>query len=321
MTSSQDSLATLVSAELHLFRIGGPILTFIGTLGSLLNLVVFTQKNLRKNPCSIYFIAFNLGNLLSIYFAFLILTLSRGYHINYNTINLAICRLHSYAAILLNCLSPSYLILAAIDRILITSSNALTRQKSTCRLAYISIVGVTLFWVLFHIHALILTRIIPITPNISICYFEEGAYLTFISYFAIMKEMVALSLMIICSLWSIKNIRKPHPAAAGNNLAMNRTGGPTNNLQSNASKDRQMIRMLFIDISMNVLFSFLYAIYFVYGQITENHTKSYAQLQIENIVLFLSLYLVNIPFCTSCYTNLIVSKTYRKEVKKLLSCR
>jgi hypothetical protein len=319
MTSSDDSLAVLKSAELYLYQVGGPILMFIGTIGCLLNLSVFTQKNLRKNPCSIYFIAYNLANFIYIYSSLLSLTLGIGYEIDPSAYNLGICHLRLYITILFNCLSPFYLILAAIDRILITSPNALTRQKSTRRLAYACLGGGTLFWALFHSHALILSNITQVGPNIFLCYYEQGVYLAFISYYSIIKEVVALSLMIFCGLWSIKNIRSTHSITAATDLSVTRIGGVTGNLRSNSSKDRQLMFMLLMDITIYALFSFVFAISLMYTQITQNYIKSADRLQIESIVTFICLYSAGIPFCTSCYANLIVSKTFRKEVKKIFS--
>jgi hypothetical protein len=319
MTSSDDSLAVLKSAELYLYQVGGPILMFIGTIGCLLNLSVFTQKNLRKNPCSIYFIAYNLANFIYIYSSLLSLTLGIGYEIDPSAYNLGICHLRLYITILFNCLSPFYLILAAIDRILITSPNALTRQKSTRRLAYACLGGGTLFWALFHSHALILSNITQIGPNIFLCYYEQGNYLAFISYYSIIKEIIALSLMIFCGLWSIKNIRSTHRITAATDLSVTRIGGVTGNLRSNSSKDRQLMFMLLMDITIYALFSFVFAISLMYTQITQNYIKSADRLQIESIVTFICLYSAGIPFCTSCYANLIVSKTFRKEVKKIFS--
>jgi hypothetical protein len=319
MTSSDDSLAVLKSALVYLYQVGGPILIFIGTIGCLLNLSVFTQKNLRKNPSSIYFIAFNLSNFIYIFSSILNLTLNVGYEINPSAYNLATCRLRNYMGFLFDCLSPFYLILAAIDRILITSPNALTRQKSTPRLAYICLGGGTLFWILFYSHVFILSNIIEIGPNIFLCYFQQGVYGAFLSYYSIMKQVVALSSMIFCGLWSIKNIRSTRHNTATNDLSATGTGGPRGNLQATSSKDRQILFMLLMDITIYALFSFTYEIYLIYEQITQNYAKSYDRIQIESNLQYLCLYIITIPFCTSCYTNLIASKTFRKEVKKILS--
>jgi hypothetical protein len=205
--------------------------------------------------------------------------------------------------------------LASIDRILITSPNALTRQRSTRRLAYTCIISVTLFWVLFHIHVLIWTNIIQIVPNQFLCYFQ-GVYLDFIGYYFLIEEIIALSLMIIFGLWSIKSIRSIRRVRVAPDLSVNRpaVGG---GLHSTSSKDRQLIFILLMDTTIYALFSFVYTIFLLYEQITQNYTKSPDRMQIESFVRNLCSFSVGIPFCISSYGNLIVSKTFRNEVKKV----
>jgi len=316
MSSSTNIIAEIESANQYLYRIGCPILMLIGTVSCIINLIIFTQKNLRKSPCSIYFIAYNCSNFVYIYSSLLSLTLSIGYNIDVSAYNLVICRLHLYVTILFNCLSPFYLILASIDRILITSPNAVTRRRSTRRFAYTCVISVTLFWALFHIHALIFMNIIQLGPNDFVCYFQ-GTYLDFIDYYSLITAIITLLLMIICGVWSIKNIRSIRRLRVAPDLSLIRPG-LGGGLNSTSSKDRQLIFILVMDTTIYVLFSFVYTIFLMYEQITRNYTKSADQIQIENFVNYLCLFIIGIPFCISCYANLTVSKTFRNEVKKVL---
>ncbi|CAF1234373.1 unnamed protein product [Rotaria sp. Silwood1] len=317
-SSASETIAAMKAAQKYLYQCGGPILMLIGTIGCMLNLIVFTQKALRKNPCSIYFIAYNVANFLYIYSSLLALTLSVGYSIDVSIYNLIICRLRLYTVSLFNTLSPFYLILASVDRIFVTSSNALTRQRSTRRFAYLCILIGTLFWALFHSHALIASNIRQLAPNAFLCYFQQGIHLVFVSYYAVIKETSTLLLMIICGLWSVKNIRNIQHVRGVTNLSTSRTTTEGSS-HSASSKDRQLIFMLLLDIIICASFSFAFAIFLMYQQITQNYTKSSDQIQIENIVRNLCLFSAGIPFCTSCYANLIVSKTFRYEAKKALS--
>jgi hypothetical protein len=320
MSSSADVIASIKLAQLYLFQVGSVILLFIGTLSAILSMAVFSQKNLRKNPCSIYLIAYNVANLAYIYSTVLPLTLSEGFKIDYTIYHLGLCHLRFYAAILFNCLSPFYLILASIDRILVTSRNVHIRQRSTLRLAYLCLIIGTLFWAVFHCHALIFTEIIEESPTDFLCYYQPGTYLAFFSYYAIIKEITAFSLLTIFGLWSIRNVRNALRARVVINESMNGItveGG----LRSTSSKDRQLALMLLLDATIYALFSFVYASFLMYQQITQNVVKSSERTTIENFVTVLCIFMMSIPFCISLYTNLIVSKTFRSEVKKVLSCR
>jgi hypothetical protein len=113
--------------------------------------------------------------------------LSIGYRIDASVYNLVVCRLRLYTVALFNLLSPFYLILASVDRVLIKSRNALTQRRSTRRLAYICILIGSLFWAVFHCHALIFSTITQIGPTSFMCYYRQGAHLAFMDYYALNK--------------------------------------------------------------------------------------------------------------------------------------
>jgi hypothetical protein len=316
MSSSSAILIALQSTQKYLFQFVSPVLVFIGIIGCILNLIVFTQKTLRKNPCSLYFIAYNVVNLIYIQGLLLSSTLTVGYNIDDTIYSIPICRIHIYIPVSCNVLSPFCLILASIDRVLITSPNALTRQRSTRRLAYICIIGGTLFWALFHIHVLILATITQVGPHSFLCYFQPGGQLTFMGYYQVIKEILTFSLMIIFGLWTIYNVHNiQHIRAAPTASVCRTTMG--NTPRSKFSKDRQLIIMLVVDVIIYALFSFAIAVFIMYQQITQNIAKSFDQVQIESAIRNLCLFSMGIPICISCYANLIVSKTFRNEVKKL----
>ncbi|CAF1381491.1 unnamed protein product [Adineta steineri] len=302
MQSSLSSLIAIMNTVIYyLYEIGGPVLMVIGTVGCTINLIVFSQKSLRKNPCSIYFIAFNIANFFYIYSSLLALILSAGYNVNPSVYNLIICRLRLYASLLFDCLSAFYLILASIDRVFITTRNV--------RCAYKVVIIGTIFWFVFHSHALIFSDIIQIHYNYFLCYYQLGDYLSFIGYYSIIKEIITLLLLTICAVWSMTNIQN---TCCGVVFA---------NPKSNSPKDRQFSFMLFINVIIHGLFSLVFVIFLIYQQITQNQVKSIEQQQIEVIIRNLCLFNTNIPVCISCYINLLVSKKFRSEAKKIRLCK
>jgi hypothetical protein len=261
-----------------------------------------------------------MANFLYIYSVLLFSIMILGYNIDPSIYNLVLCRLSLYAALLFHCLSQFNLILASIDRMLVTSRNALTRRRSTHRLAYICVFTGAIFWVLFHSHALILPTITQIVPHDFVCNFQQGVETSFVVYYTIIKETLLLSLMIIFGLCSINNIRDVgRVRAALNEPVRVATVAIGSHLPS--SKDRQLVFMLIMDIIIYALFSFVLAIYFMYQQITQNYVKSSDRIQVENNVRNICFFCLNIPCCTSCYANLTVSKTFRNEVKKVFLWR
>ena len=168
MSLESTYVTSLLRAQTYLYRFGGPILTSLGTVSCILSLAVFTKKNLRKNPCAIYLIAYHIASLLLIYTTILPQTLAKGYDVDPTSYNLPFCRFRWYTTLLFDVLGPSYLILASVDRILLTSRHALTRQRSTPRLAYACIMSVTLFWLLAESHTLAFCHIFVLGPNYNL---------------------------------------------------------------------------------------------------------------------------------------------------------
>jgi len=319
-TSSIAYMESLETVQKNLFRFGGPIFIFIGTVSGILGLIVFTQKGLRRSPCSIYFIAYNITILILIYASLLPITLEIGYNITPTTYNLTLCRLRLFTTFLLNCLCPFYLLLAAVDRVLVTSPNARTRQRSTHRLAYLSIIIGTICWIFGSSHALIFSNIIPLGTGL-ICYLQLGWYSMAVGYASLIKEILIPLLMTIFGSWSIKNIRNVHRVVVAS-TSTSGIGNPTaNSLNSSHSKDRQLILMLLVDIMIYILFSLPISITLMYEQITLKRTKTFEVFQIETFVKTVAMLTAHIPFCITSYANLLVSQTFRKEVKDLLLWR
>ena len=321
MTSDSDYIASLLSVQTHLYRYGGPILIGVGTMSCILSFRIFIKKNLRKNPCSIYFMAYNVTNFLSIYTSILLSILSTGFNITATSYNLNLCRFYLYALFLFDILNPFYLILASIDRILVTSRNAATRRRSTRRIAYICIISGAIFWMIFNIHTIILGNIIEAAPNYFVCYSNSATYTTAITYYSlIIKAIFVPSLMAFLGIWAIKNIRIIRGGRVGPALSTSATV-VENVMNASRSKDRQLIKILFVNISIYIIFNMMLSIVLMYQEVTRYNTKTQVETQIENLLSSIGLFSYYIPFCIGCFSNLVVSKTFRKEIKNVLLCK
>ena len=317
MSVQYNFLETLVSVQTNLYRFGGPILMVVGTVSCLLNLIAFNKKKLRKNPCSIYLVAYNTCNFLIIYVSILFTTLTTAYNIDLSAYNKNFCRCRFYMMLLFEVLSPSYLLLASVDRILITSRNALTRRRSTRRLAHVWLTIVTIFWAVFHVHALALTGIIRITRNFFICYFQPGMHITLVSYYSIIiRGIVIPLLMITMGSWAIKNVRTLGRVAVVSIPTVIETPG-IRNARAERSKDRQILQIVVTDISIYVFFNLMLSSTLMYQQFTPKESQSSVTTQIQVRLINIGFFSTFIPCCVGCYTNALISKTFRQEIKKI----
>ncbi|CAF1090810.1 unnamed protein product [Adineta steineri] len=314
-----SSAATLYNIQQQILRIGGPLLIVIGTISCLMNLMVFTKNTLRKNPCTICFIAVNIINLLYFYFGLLPTILSSGYNIDPSINNIVLCRLRYYFAYVFACWLSSCIILAAIDRTFITSPNANTRRFSTRRLITISMICISIFWLLFMSHALIFTEIVQFAPGYFVCYYQPGLYTTLMSYQSIsIMGVIPPLLMAIFGLWTVRNIRRVQRPAQ-HSRAVDTGVIVIGQLHALHSKDQQLIRMLLVDIISFIICKFPATIMPIYSQITQYNAKSAEQQIIEQSIIQLTFLWYFVDNSISCYTNILVSKTFRAELKRIFS--
>ncbi|CAF0857667.1 unnamed protein product [Adineta steineri] len=316
MSSEIDYIESLLSAQTYLFQYGGAFLICIGSIGCILSLIIFSKKNLRKNPCSVYFIAYNIASLFQICILLPNGMLAYGYSISTLTWSNSFCRFIYYSGYVVDILNSFYLILASIDRMLFTSRNARIRRYSNHRVAYTCIIVGTICSMLFHSHALIFIKIIEIIPNYYVCYSSSNGYLAFTNYYELIKVILIPTLMIICEVCTIKNIQSSHRARV---IPLLTTVG--NVVNPGRSKDRQLIKMLLVNITVYIVFNLMSAIVYPYEQIVQYQTKSLAQSQMNSFLIIVSSFVYYIPIAISCYINLMVAKTFRNEMRNVVLCK
>jgi hypothetical protein len=306
MSSPSDYTRSLQTAQMNLYVIGGPILMFIGIVNCIFNLIIFMKKKLRENPCSICLIAFNTSSFLLICFSFLPAMLQIGFNIDPSSSNLVYCRIRYYLGFVFTCLPPFYLILASIDRTFITSSKVRTRQWSNRKFICKCIIGLTVFWILFHIHALILTNIIQFGPNYFLCYFNPGLYTVLTSYYSlIVNGLIPPVLLAIFALLTIKNMHQSRTRIISLHTTVTQR------------RNRQLIKMLLTEILICLIFGFVHPSVLLYRQLNQYTLDDYQLMILEQFFISVSTFVLHIPYCLSFYTNLIVSKTFRKEIISL----
>jgi hypothetical protein len=308
MPSSDSSTMYQIFTD-NLNSIGRACLIGLGTVGAVINLCVFARRTMRRNPFSIYMIAFNIANLCYIWLSLFPLFIDQVFQVNPTIFNLTYCRFYYYLSYTLSMLSPSYLILASIDRVLVSSRNALTRQKSTCRLAFWLISGVTFTWFLFYCQFWFRINMQSFGNSIFLCYFDLGIYALFINYSGIiLNGLLPPVLMSICALKTLKNIR-------GNRIGSILPEHPTIRI---TPKNRQLIIMLLVEIFVYIVFSLIQPIFLSYIIGSSSIAKTGQQQILENFVLSIANFFSYVPCCVSFFCNIVCSNKFRKQVKEIL---
>lgn len=306
--STVSPYAKYMDIRFRIYHFVGPTLMALGTIGAVLSIGVFFKKKMRQNPCAIYFIAFNIANLLFLWIGFFPSYLYFAYGINVDSIYVEICRLRFYLTLVSGLLSSFYLVLASIDRFFITSHKVRMRQRSNRRWARRAIAGVTIFTLVFHVHVFSRVNMQTSPLGFSRCYYDAGIYSLFISYYSITFSGLAPPLLlIIFGFLTLRNIR-----SARVNTVIVRSSF----LQS---KDRQFVSMLLSEMAIYVLFSAIPPSFLVYTATTSSQIKTLEQLALETFIGVLSVVLSYVPISMSFYCNIIVSKTFRQHLFEIIN--
>ncbi|CAF2755412.1 unnamed protein product [Rotaria sp. Silwood2] len=129
-----------------------------------------------------------------------------------------------------------------------------------------------------------------------------------------------LPLMITFTTLAYKNLRRVQGRVQPvinmrNNVNVVRTG-IRRRIQSS---DIQLLKMLIVETTTYCVSMISYPIYIIYAAVTLNKMKSGEQQNIENFVAYVvTLFLPWIEASSTLYTNMIISKLFRHEVKLLL---
>ncbi|CAF0814111.1 unnamed protein product [Adineta steineri] len=288
-----------------------PLLQIIfGTFGNIFNIIIFTRRSLRNNPCSLYFIFGSINNCFAVDIALFARYLASTWNWDPSATNNVLCKLRNFFTYVSLTLSLWFTVLASIDRYLSCSKNARLRQMSNLTAARKNIIITTILICLFYSHILIYFKTGPSGTEIS-CIFSPYEYVIFLSFFGpIISCILPILLMSTFGILMILNVRNTH----------NRVGIHLNSTRYSRlrSHDRQLTIMLLFQVLITTLISvpyFVLAIYNAIAIVIFRNKLSVSQLAIYNFGynLFRLLYYTNPVIAFYIYT--ISGTKFRVEMK------
>ncbi len=286
-----------------------PVIYVLSNIGNLLSALIFWKKTWRKKVCVFYFNIYLLSNTCFINSTVLGSILNYGYNINLQNSSVVLCKVFFYVAFLFAILSPTILILASIDRLLISSQNVDTRFYSSKRLAYFSLSVSTCFWIVFNVHVLIMVDIQKSYPSGFVCDYDlSTSYRNFVSYYLAIVNICFCLIMIILCLFSFKNIRHIRILPRQQR----------NQVRTMTKKDFQLLRCLFAHGIAYIIFRMGINIYYGYEAITRDQIRTECQQTIDTLLNNFFSLLFNISYCISFVIYVVISKAFRHEVKRMV---
>jgi hypothetical protein len=112
--------------------------------------------------------------------------------------------------------------------------------------------------------------------------------------------------MIILCIFAFKNVRRIRTAPHDKR----------HEIRSMTKKDFQLLRCLFVQDILFIMFGMLIIIFYIYSAITKNQVRMPLEQSIFNFFYKFLTCLYNIPYCTNFFVFVIVSKSFRHELNR-----
>jgi hypothetical protein len=296
-----------------------PILLVFGSGGNILNALVFLQKSFRSNSCSMYMIAKYLLHTLVLCWAMSTSLYSLGQR-DPLTYSEPYCKIRQYLVSAIFTMARYCLGMACVDRFAITSPNANIRAFVRPRIARNVISVIIIIWLILPVHLIIINTI-----QNGRC-LMPGLYPYFFAVYAIIAAaIIPPIIMITFSILAAKNIRRtrqrvqPLPVNTNNITNINTTTNGSTHVRLK-QYDYELLKMLWIDVIIYCISVIPIPIYDIYAAITLKSTKTEEQVAWQNFFTYLTYqFLLYIAASTSLYTNLLVSKGFRKGFQSFLN--
>ena len=309
MSSSDNaSIQILTAIPIYLHQYVATIFYIVGNIGNVVSLVIFLKKHWQKNVCVFYFIICLLTDTVFVNSTLLGSIFIMGFNINAQASSIILCKLLYYVSYHSSVFLPLVLILASIDRLLISSQNVDTRLYSSKRLAYLTISTSAIMWSIFSLHTLIKVHIQEVAPSYYVCYYEiSHTYLDFLMYSTfIFSGMVPLT-MIILSILAFKNVRRIRSVPRHHR----------HELRTMHKRDFQLLRCLYIHNIVYLLSSVVLVIGLIYRARVALRNQTPMETALNNFLNSFGSFLHYIPYCSSFFIFTSISKAFRQELKRM----
>lgn len=227
----------------------------LGTIGVILNVIIFTRRSLFTNSCVQYLLANTLSNLVVLYWVAVTRILSDGYANDLSTRSDTFCRIRYFFTYYSRTLSTWFIVLACSDRWL-SSSQARNRFNTVSFARKVIVITCFLCFVCY-VHVLFLFGIQTSSTSSTVtCYAATGIYrllsdLQYLIFYAVGPPI----LMLFFGLLTLRNIRHNRRLVLPTTNVQNQIQA-----QSTRRRDNQLLAMLLLQVVIIIVFTLPFAI-------------------------------------------------------------
>ena len=274
-----------------------PIFIYIfGIIGNFINILVLSQRVFRSNPSAVFFVVTSIAGLIAIVSG-LTSRMMAGYMTDLTLTVTWICIIRNYVLYTARTVALWMIAFATIDRWFSSNPNNSFRQKSNVKNTRLSIVIVLLGSCLVNA-PIIFCYQGGLTGALRGCYGATYACRVITdTIYAVITTVSPLITMVIFGLLTVQNIR--HTRNRIQNQTVSAVSQLNNYRQTNATgrqqtkrRDRYLLKMLFVQVTLLCLFTCGHALQKAYISIAAIITTATVQSAVTNFI-FTILTLLN----------------------------
>ncbi|CAF3428972.1 unnamed protein product [Rotaria socialis] len=278
-------------------------LLILGTVGVILNVIIFTRRSLFINSCTHYLLGNTVANFVVLYWVATTRIFSDGYNIDLSIESNTFCRIRYYFTYVPRTLSTWFILLACIDRW--SSSIKAQRRFNSVKFARIVIAITTTVCFLSFCNVLIYFGVQKTATSIT-CYAMPGPYryfsdLQYLTFYALGPPLM----MLVFGLATLQNLRRAHNQVLPQAVLPNR---------STARRDAQLLVMLLMQVALIIVFTVPFAIQKLNDTLTLTKIKTPLQTAQNNLCAGILRILSYGSHAFGFFVYTLSARIFRKEL-------
>lgn len=296
-------------------KYAGVLLYILCLFGTIMNILTFIQRKYNSRACSLYLLFASICDFIHLNFGSLSNILQYGFHYDWTINSINYCKIKSYVTYIFTIISATFIILASIDRYVLSSRNTGRWKFSSQSIALRCTLFICLFWFIFSIPIIFcFNRINHFSHNEQlICSIQSRytpCFLVQIFYICIFNGFIPPIGMIYFVFLTYSNARQLRRRCSSNSIHMQRI-------------NYQLTAMLVLQSIKSSFASLPFSIFNCYLLITMNIEKSSLYQARENLIHQI-VYLLFWSNYTSFFLYFYSSDIFRYQfftiIKKLICC-
>lgn len=282
-----------------------------GNLGNLLAIGVFMQPEQRKNSCSLYLLTMSIFNICCVNIGVIPIIYALD-HYDITAATLLGCQMQFYFRHVTFQMLRTAKALACMDRYAICTSHARFRSFSHPKVAIYVVIGCCIFWSLISIYFSWIRSVVNNSCNV----FNDTYLMIYTIYYMMVSGVFPPLLMTTFSILVVRNLRSLRSRVQPSRKDDGKTQPPVRIIRK---RDRDLMRMLFIEVIFYIITTMPFSVYLVYKSITDPLPKSQQRKQLESFITYmLQQFMLYFNTAVPFYIYVATSPAFRRELRRLL---